>query len=150
MSEIDRKEILELLSSGKITAAEAADLLNGIKEKQPEEKQPEPVIVVEETPVSADVLKAQETAVAASKSDGKKPNWLHVRVSNMETGKNKVTVNIPLRMVNFGLKVGRKFSSDLEGLDLDSINEMVGDMEQGVLVDVQDEESNEHVQIYVD
>ena len=74
----------------------------------------------------------------------------HVRVRNLETGQNKVTVNIPLRMLKFGLKLGSRFSPELEGINLNEMTEMMGGMESGMLVEVQDEEGNEHVQVYID
>ncbi|NKQ34815.1 MAG: DUF2089 domain-containing protein [Chloroflexi bacterium] len=123
---MSRKEILELLAAGQITADEAAALLK--KTGQMTAVSPE-----------ADTLKP-----------GKQPSWLHVRVRDLQTGRNKVTVNIPLRLVKFGMRVGRKFSPELDDLDWDEITSMMSDMDAGMLVDVQDEEDGEHVQVYVD
>ncbi len=133
MSTYSKKEILEQLEAGKIDATEAAKLLSQIASDQ-----------AETTPV---VEKSSE-AIVVNKSNG--PSTFHVRVRNLETGENKVTVNIPLRMLKFGLKLGGRFSSELEGLDFDDINEMMADMDSGMLVEVQDEESKEHVQVYID
>lgn len=128
-----RKEILELLAKGKITAAEAADLLS----KTPADTAvaiPEPP-----PPTKADLTKS-----------GDKPAWLHVRVKDVNSGKNKVSVNIPLGMVKFGLKIGGRFSPELNGLDWDEIQGMMKEMESGLLVDVQDDEGGEHVQVFID
>jgi hypothetical protein len=73
-----------------------------------------------------------------------------VRVANLETGKNRVTVNIPVRMMKFGLKIGSRFSPEIENLDWNELTGMMKDMKSGMLVDVQDEDSNEHVQVYLD
>ena len=78
-----------------------------------------------------------------------RPSWLRVRVSDMKTGKNKVTVNVPMRLVRFGLSVGSRFAPELEGLDWNEIDSYLS-VEKGMLVDVQDEEDGEHVQIFVD
>ena len=40
-----------------------------------------------------DLLKESEKAG----NDGKRPSWLHIRVKDMAAGKNKVSVNIPMR-----------------------------------------------------
>jgi hypothetical protein len=72
-----------------------------------------------------------------------------VRVKNLESGKNKVSVNIPLPMVKFGLKIGRQFSPELNELDLDEMIAALDEGESGMIVDVQDEESNEHVQVFI-
>ncbi|MFQ5435609.1 MAG: hypothetical protein ACE5FD_12095, partial [Anaerolineae bacterium] len=83
-------------------------------------------------------------------STGKTPAWFRVRVRNMETGKNKVSVNIPLRMFKFGMKFGRMFTNELDDLNWDEIDGMVNTMQTGMIVEVQDEESNEHVQVFIE
>lgn len=143
MSTINRKEILDLLAAGKINAAEAAELLNNVAT--------EPEVTDKE-----ELLKAEfdaEPAIKIVDPMPKKPGngrWFRVRVKNLETGKNKVSVNIPMPMVKFGLKIGRQFSPELNELDLDEMYAAIGETEQGMIVDVQDEESNEHVQVFID
>jgi hypothetical protein len=138
----ERQEILELLAKGKISADEAAELLSNVEEKAAEAP------IRSEKPVDPVPVKATETPVAVT--NGKKPSWFKVRVRNLETGKNKVTVNIPLGMVDFGLKLGRHFAPELEGLDYKELAGMMSNMESGMLVEVEDEEDNEHVQIFVE
>jgi hypothetical protein len=130
-------EILELLSNGKITAAEAANILSEVAEPVVAEKAPPPV------------EKAPAPSPPAATSD-KEPNWFRVRVANLETGKNRVTVNIPIRMMKFGLKIGSRFSPEIENLDWNELTGMMQNMKSGMLVDVQDADSNEHVQVYLD
>lgn len=137
MSKVNRLEILELLSNGKITAAEAADLLSDVG------------VPVEKAPPPPEKAPAPPSPPAAPGTDHE-PNWFRVRVANLETGKNQVTVNIPIRMMKFGLKIGSRFSPEIENLDWNELTGMMQDMKSGMLVDVQDEESNEHVQVYLD
>ncbi|MCL4266750.1 MAG: hypothetical protein KJ069_26460 [Anaerolineae bacterium] len=142
MTTTSRKEILELLANGKITADEAAQLLS----------QPAAPVVEETAVPDVKILKqevAQEVAMEAN-NGGKKPGWLHVRVRDLQSGRNKVTVNIPLGMVKFGMKIGGHFSPELNGLDWNELQGMMNEMESGILVDVQDEEGGEHVQVFVD
>lgn len=139
MSKPSRMEILELLSNGKITAAEAANLLNDVEEPAPAEKA---------APVAEKAPAAPPSPAAAENGD--EPSWFRVRVANLETGKNRVTVNIPVRMMKFGLKIGSRFSPEIENLDWNELTGMMKDMKSGMLVDVQDEVSNEHVQVYLD
>jgi hypothetical protein len=135
----ERQEILELLAKGKINADEAAELLSSVSEKATE-----PISTPQKTAESV----APETPVM--ETNGKKPTWFKVRVRNLETGKNKVTVNIPLRMVNFGLKLGKHFAPELDGLDYQELAGMMKTMDAGMLVEVEDEEDNEHVQVFVE
>jgi hypothetical protein len=129
-----RKEVLELLAKGKITADEAANLLSQATTEE-----------------AATAVPTKATASEPiSKSLGGKPSWLHVRVRDLQSGRNKVTVNVPLGIVKFGLKVGGRFTPELNGLDWNELQGMMNEAESGILVDVEDEEGGEHVQIYVD
>lgn len=141
-----RQEILQLLATGKITVDEAAELLSGKSEAEPiVEKQPDSVEEID------DLIKVEPDPGAEyiQKSPGRQPSWLRVRVSGMKTGKNKVTVNVPMRLVRFGLAVGSRFAPELEDFDWDELSGFISS-EKGMLVDVQDEEDGEHVQIFVD
>jgi len=133
MSASSRKEILELLAQRKISAGEAADMLNAVATAVP----PPP-----SKPASVAPLKAR--------ANGKRANWFKVRVSNMETGKNKASVNIPVGMLKFGLKMGGRFAPELDGVDFDEMQSLITEGEEGMLVEVQDEESNEHVRIFLE
>jgi hypothetical protein len=136
-----RQEILELLAKGKITADEAAELLSSVQEK---------VVDLPPAPETPAEPAPKAPPEPEFKINGKKPGWFRVRVRNLETGKNKVTVNIPLGMVDFGLKLGRHFAPELEGLNYDDLAGMMKNMESGMLVEVEDEEGNEHVQVFVE
>jgi hypothetical protein len=137
MSKPTRIEILELLSNGKITAAEAADLLSTAASASA-------------AAPAAEKAAAPTPPAASAGETGKEPSWFHVRVANLETGKNHVSVNIPIQMMKFGLKIGKRFSPEIENLDWNELASMVQDMKAGMLVDVQDADSNEHVQVYFD
>jgi DNA-binding transcriptional ArsR family regulator len=139
LSSEERKEILELLANGKITADEAAKLLS----------QAPPAVSEAPAPPAPLAPPVFEKAADPPVTEGDKPSWLHVRVTDLATGQGKVTVNIPLRLLKFGLSVGSRFAPELEGMDWRELSSMMTE-EKGVLVDVQDEEDGEHVQIYVD
>lgn len=146
-----QQEILDLLANGKVTAAEAADMLNAVGNKPA----PEPIMPTPPTPpVVADIeeihlLKEWEKEAEAAR-DAKRPSWMHIRVKDMETGKNKVSVNIPMGIVHFGLNIGRRFSPELATIDLDELNDAISEAEAGIIVQVQNDEDGEEVLIYVD
>jgi hypothetical protein len=144
MSTTDRKEILDLLAGGKISASEAAELLSSLSAGPEAPEKPLKVELLDEAP------EAPEMPMKPNPPQKNGLRWFHVKVRDLETGKSKVTVNIPLPMVKFGLKVGRHFSPELDGLDWDDLNGMMQETGQGILVDVEDAESNEHVQVYID
>ena len=136
MSEDQKREILELLENGKISAREAAEMLSNAPTKK------------RSAEWSADAT--GESAIEPTARRKAKRSMFRVRVRNMQTGENKVSVNIPVGIVKFGLKLGRRFSPDLESLDLDELSGLMSDMETGMLVEVQNDESNEHVQVFIE
>jgi DNA-binding transcriptional ArsR family regulator len=141
LSDEKRKEILQLLADGKINADEAAEMLSTRSE--------EDVVAEQAAPPTPKFSESPAAAPEKTVKNGQSPQWLHIRVGDLETGKSKVTVNIPLRMVKFGLQMGRRFAPELEGFDWNDLSRVMTE-ESGVLVDVQDAEDGEHVQIYVD
>ncbi|HET6445330.1 MAG TPA: hypothetical protein VFI27_12200 [candidate division Zixibacteria bacterium] len=139
MNSQERKEILEMVASGKIDIDEATRMLSGVETESPEQEE-----VIK-------VLKEQEPVVPVfeSKGNGGRPRWFHVHVSDMKTGKSKVKVNIPVGLVKYGLAIGKRFSPEMAGLDIDELSSFMGN-EKGLLVDVQDDEDGERVLIFVD
>ncbi len=76
---------------------------------------------------------------------------LRVRVTDLKTGRSKANVNIPMGMVNFGLRMGAKFApAGCEGLDMNQIMEEIQSGGTGKIVDVEDVEKGEHVEVYVE
>ena len=132
----ERNKILEMVASGTISADEAAKLLSAQVEAQeaaaaeppPSPKTPEPTEL---------------------KSQNGQPRWFHVRVSDLNTGKRKVSVNIPIRLMKFGLQIGSRFSPEIADLDVEELSAMLTEGSDMMLVEVEDEEDGEHVQIYV-
>ena len=69
--------------------------------------------------------------------------------------KTKVKVNIPLSLVNVGLKLGCAYApqlkeSGLDKIDFDEIIEAVKNGAEGRVVDVEDEDSQTKVEVYVE
>ncbi len=76
--------------------------------------------------------------------------WIHIRVSDLETGGNQVNVRIPVSLANFGIKMANKYApQSLEGLDMERILAAVNEGSEGLLIDVEDDENSKHVQILV-
>jgi hypothetical protein len=122
----ERLQILKMIEEGKISASEGAELLRALDQKG-ERNQP---------------LEPLKGASA--------PRWLRVRVTDIKTGRNKVNVNIPMGLVNVGMKMGARFAPEIEGAQLDSIMEAIRGGQQGKVIDVVDEEDGERVEIFVE
>ncbi|MEJ2746375.1 MAG: hypothetical protein P8183_00415 [Anaerolineae bacterium] len=78
------------------------------------------------------------------------PRWFRVRVTDMATGRAKVNVNIPMGLVNVGIKMGARFAPEVEGVNYNEIMEAIQSGQQGKIMDVTDEEDGERVEIFVE
>ena len=116
-------QVLKMVEKGQITAEEGARLLEAIESAGSKE----------------------QTRAGSSPS-----RWFRVRVTDMRTGKSKVNVNIPMSLVNVGLKLGAKFAPEVSGVQMEEIMDAVKEGASGKIVDVEDEEDGEHVEIYVE
>jgi hypothetical protein len=122
----ERMQILKMIENRQISAEEGARLLGAIEDK-PTPELPPPA------------------------SPNTRGRWLRVRVTDLFTGKRKVNVNIPLSLVDIGLKMGARFSPvGLEGLDMNQIIAAVKAGGTGKIVDVEDERDGEHVEVYIE
>jgi len=122
----ERLRILKMVEEGKISAADGARLLEALSVS--DKRRPEP----------------------ASQPASGTARWLRVRVTDLQTGKDRVNVNIPMNLVNVGLKMGARFAPDMEGVNLAEITELVRSGATGKLVEVEDLEDGERVEIFVE
>ncbi len=116
----ERTEILRLIESGKISPAEGLKLLGALEPPPP---------------------------LPAAKTSGR---WLRIRVTNLTTQAPKVNVNLPLGLVSAGLRIGQRYAPELNGIDWDSLLDEVQRGANGKLVEVEDQDDNERVEIFVD
>jgi hypothetical protein len=123
----ERMLILRMIEGGKISAEEGAKLLTSIGQ-EPEKK---------------------SKAIVAQKITGD-AQWFKVRVSDSRTGKMKALVNLPIGLMDWGLRVGAQFAPEMEGLDLGELTEILRSGADGKIVEVIDEEDGEHVEIYIE
>ena len=81
---------------------------------------------------------------------GGTPRWLRIRVTDTRTGRSKASVQIPLALVDAGMKIGAHFAPEVEGVDMSNVMEALRMGVTGKIIDVTDEEDGEHVEIYVE
>jgi hypothetical protein len=132
----ERMKVLEMLKEGRITPEAAAQLLDAV-EGQPVKAAR---AVMPQAPVSA------ESPDAPARS----ARWLRVRVTDTDTGRPRVNVRLPISLVNMGMKLGAKYSPEIEGIDMAALLQAVQDSEPGPFVDVYDEEDGEHVEVFLE
>lgn len=121
----ERMQILSMVSEGTINAEEGARLLAAL---EPDKKK----------------------EVRVTTGGPSEPRWFRVRVTDLETGKNKVSVNLPMSLVDVGTRMGARFAPELEDLDFHDIIEQIKSGAQGKIIEVEDAEGGERVEIYVE
>ncbi len=124
----ERMQILKMIEQKQITAEEGAKLLAALGEKD-----------------------RGEAPAAPKPSPSTSGKWFRVRVTDLKTGRRKVNVNIPLSLVDVGMKMGAKFApAGLEGFDMNQIMAAIKGGSEGKVVDVEDEEDGEHVEVFIE
>jgi hypothetical protein len=121
----ERMQILKMIEEGKISAKDGAELLRALDRDK------------EESP--AEPMKGASAA-----------RWFRVRITDTNSGRNKVNVNIPIGLVNVGMKMGAKFTPEIEGFNLNDLMQAVRSGRQGKVMDVVSEDESERVEIFVE
>jgi polyhydroxyalkanoate synthesis regulator phasin len=123
----EKMQILSMLEKGKISADEAARLLDALGA-------------------------VEQPATDREKMDGKKAKWLRIHVT--ENGKDKVKVNMPIKLVQILSKMhgimptDAKMTLDQHNIDLSAIMDAIKDGAEGEIVNVED--GNATVKIFVE
>jgi hypothetical protein len=127
MAESDeRMRILRMIEDHKITAEEGAKLLAATGEGT-------------NTPGNQ--------GVGLGASGGK---WLRIRVTDIATGRSRASVQIPIGLMDAGIKMGAHFAPEVEGVDMSHVLDAIRSGVSGRIIDVTDEAGGEHVEIFVD
>jgi hypothetical protein len=118
----ERMQILQMIESGQITAEEGAKLLAALKTGSSQRDQPV----------------------------GSPARWFRVRVTDLRTGKSKMNINIPMALVDVGIKMGARFVPESEGIDFEQVRDALRSGQQGKIVDIEDTLDEERVEIFVE
>jgi len=123
----ERMKILKMIEEGKISADDGSKLLAALSDSRrgiPTPPRPP--------------------------GPGSTARWLRIRVTDTRTGRSKASVQIPLALVDAGMKIGAHFAPEVEGVDMSNVMQAVRSGVTGKIIDVTDEEDGEHVEIYVE
>ena len=121
----ERMQILKMIEEGKISAREGAELLRALEKK--------------DSGSSAEPLRGAS-----------QPRWFRVRITDVTSGKNKVNVNIPMGLVQVGMKMGARFAPEMEGVNYDELMEAIRMGKQGKVIDITDNDDGERIEIFVE
>ena len=118
----ERLKILKMVEEGKISPEEAVRLLSVLS-------------------------KAERRRAAASPGEGR---WLRVRVTDVDSGKTAVNVNLPVSLVNVGLRMGARFVPEMEGVNMTELDDAIRKGLTGKIIDIVDEQEGQRVEVYVE
>jgi hypothetical protein len=124
----ERMKILKMIEDGKITAEEGAKLLAAL----------------------ADSRRTQPLPTAGAGAGTGAAKWFRVRVTDVASGKTRVNVNLPMSLVNVGLKMSARFAPELDQEQMNVIAEALKAGSLGKVIDVVDEEDGEHVEVFIE
>jgi hypothetical protein len=122
----ERLKILQMIQEGKISAEDGAKLLEALNKGG-----------------RGPILPASPRGPGSTNDS----RYLRVRVTNMDTGKAKVSVNLPLSLVDAGMSIASSFAPNVANAD---IVEAISSGMTGKVIDVLDEEDREHVEIFIE
>ena len=122
----ERLKILKMVEDGNISAGDGAKLLAALNEGRKAATPP------------------------AAGPAGSEARWFRVRISDLASGKTTTTVNIPLGLVNAGIKMGARFVPNADRGQMEAIVEALKSGASGKIIDVTDEEKGERVEIFVE
>lgn len=116
----ERLRVLKMLEAGQINAKEAADLLAALD-------------------------KSRQRAEEAMRG-----RWLRVRVTDLNSGKDKINVTVPVNLVSVALRMGARLVPKTSVVDVQRILEAVESGHKGKVLEGQDVEDGERVEIFVE
>lgn len=119
----ERMKILKMIEEGKLSPEEGAQLLSALSRKS-------------------------APGIPGAGMIGAK--WLRVRVTDVNTGRSKATVQIPLTLMDAGMKIGAHFAPEIDGVHMDQLMEALRSGMTGKIIDVTNDEDGEHVEIFVE
>ena len=122
----ERMKILKMIDEGKLSAEEGAKLLSALSASQ----------------------KASPNAGISLGAGGAR--WLRVKVTDTASGRSKATVQIPISLIDAGMKIGAHFAPEVAGVDMSEVMDALRNGMTGKIIDVMDDEDGEHVEIFVE
>ncbi len=128
MGDTERLRVMKLVQDGKISPEEGMELLDILDLRE----------------------KTQKTTTMDTVRSTGSGKWTRIRVTDMDTGRVRVNVRVPLGLVNAGMKLGARFTPEMDGINFEEVIQAAREGGTGEIIDVYDEDDREHVEIYIE
>ena len=116
----ERMKILDMVRDGKISPEEGARLLQALQ------------------------------AGAKRTTSTRDPRSLKVRITDLNSGRAKVSVNIPMSLVTVGIKMGARFAPTNSNFDYNEVMDAIKSGTTGKIVDMEDHNEGERIEIWIE
>ncbi len=123
----ERIRILKMIEDGVISAEDGIRLLDSIGQSEKKEKE-----------------------FKSSEETGRVARFFRVRVTDTKSGKARVNVRLPISVLSAGMKMGARFSTEIQGLDPSELMQFIREGVVGKIVDVYDDNDGEHVEVFLE
>lgn len=120
----DRNQILRLIETGNLTAAQAAQLLDALEPRQ-------------------DHADRRGRFIAPNRQ-------VRVRVTDLATPRQKVNVTVPASLIRVALRLATRLAPQVSGSALEDLLRAMESGATGRLLDLQDLEEGERVEIFAE
>ena len=118
----ERMKILKMVEEGKISADEGARLLAALAKQK------------------------LHKSIQAGEA-----RWLRVRITDLQTGKESIKVNLPVDLLNVGLRMGARFVPSMEqDFALEEVIDALNQGMTGKVVDIVDEEDCQRIELFIE
>ena len=122
----EKIRIMQMVQNGTITPEEALQLLEGIERK------------------------LNDVPGQSSGSVGGPPKWARILITDMDSGKVRVNIRMPLGLINAGRKMGARIAPGMDGMNIDDLFQGANLSEPGRVIEVYDDTDREHIEIFVE
>jgi SHOCT-like protein len=119
----ERNQILSMVEAGKVTAQQAAQLLD---------------------------MLALEPSAHPNERMQSQNRFVRVRVTNLLNNRQKANVVIPISLIHVGLRLATRLAPQVSGSALEDLLQSIANGATGRLLDLQDLEEGERVEIYIE
>jgi hypothetical protein len=127
----ERMKVLKMIEDCRITAEEGAELLEALDARP---SQPSIHAPFEPLPVT----------------EPRTARWFRVVITDLNTGKKRVDLRLPVSLLNAGVKMGARFAPQVEGLDSEKLMAQLRSGEMGKVFEMVKEEAAEHVEVFLE
>lgn len=118
----ERDQILQMVEAGQLSAGEAARLLDALGSDRDSDR-------------PAERLRSR---------------LVRVRVTDLARNRNRVSVTIPVSLINVGLRLGARLAPQLSGTALEELLRRIDSGATGCLLEWQDLEEGERIELFVE